>query len=112
MMAPYPVHRQMFPANASLICVRLGTGVAGEQVDGGNHDARCAEAALHRPGTVHRLLDRMKPDDGADPLDGDHRRTGGVGRHHQTGADQLAVEDDAARPTFTLLAGILRPGQL
>ena len=72
----------------------------------------CAEATLDGACLHERLLDAVETVVGAQPLDRRHLVPVRLGREHEAGADELAVEKDGAGAALALLAGVLRAGQL
>ena len=78
-----------------------------QQVVRGDHQARRAEAALHRPGFHKRLLDRAA----VQTFDRHDRAAIGLPSLDEARADQRPVEIDRARAALTLLARVLRPVQ-
>ena len=108
---PYPVHRQTFPESASRISSSLGEGDAIEEVDRGDDEAGRAEAALHRARLDERLLHAVEPPVDGDPLHGHELAPVGLRPENEAGTDELPVEQDGARATFSLLTGVLRAGE-
>ena len=83
----------------------------GEQRLRGDELARDAEAALRGAGVEERLLERMEPIAGRQPLDGADGRAVRLDREHQARIDAHAVDHDGAGAAFADEAALLRAGQ-
>src|SRR6188768_234932 len=94
---------------ADLVVARIRD--AAQEIGGGDDEARRAEPTLDRSRLGECLLYGVQPVSLGEPLDGPDRVTVRLGREHEAGADELAVEEDGARATLALLARVLRAGQ-
>ena len=97
----------MLPDSSSRISVIVGCGRALEQGVGGHHQARRAEPALHGAGVDEGPLHVGRRARLGEALDRDDRQVDGAGRQHEARADQLAVDEHAARAALALLARAL-----
>ena len=94
---------------ARLVFGRVRVGV--EQRLGGDQQARRAEAALQGRVLEELLLQRMQSPPSAMPSMVSIRRPSASARQHQAGADQAAVDDDAAGAAVARAAAFLGAGQ-
>ena len=72
----YPVHRQIFPLSSLADLVVGGVGDPVEQIDGGQHHSRRAEAALQAMLFSERFLHRVQLVGRAEGFDGGDRSPG------------------------------------
>src|SRR5712692_11591276 len=101
--APADVARERLP-DLCLGRVR----VAAQKVRGGDDQAGCAEAALHRAGFDEGFLRRVQLAVRRESLDGRHLPALRLSGQHKARADERAIEEDGARTTLALLARVLR----
>ena len=97
----------MLPDSSSRISVIGRLRVAVEQGVGGHDQPGRAEPALHGAGVDERPLHVGRRARLGEALDGDDRLVDGAGREHEARADQLAVDEHAARAALALLARAL-----
>src|SRR6266478_4465280 len=83
-----------------------------EQGLGGHEEPWSADAALERGALQELLLQRMERLAGGHALDGLDLVAGYLAAQDQAGADQPAVQHDAARPAIAGRAAFLAPGQV
>ena len=84
---------------------RLGMPV--EEDMGGHDQSWRAEPALHRPGVDEGPLDVRRRARFGQPFDGEDRLVDGAGGEDEARADELAVDEHAARAALALLARAL-----
>ena len=95
---------------ADLVERRMGPG--GEQRVSGQHDARgCRSRTALAPAVEHGLLDGAEPRSGAETLDGPDRGAMHLPHGNEAAQDEVAVDDDGARPALALAATLLDAGE-
>src|SRR5437764_2883113 len=80
-------------------------------MDGGEHHARRADAALRAAALYHRALHGVEALAVGDAFDRGYPRALDLRRGHEATVDQLAVHDDGARAALALAAALLRAGE-
>src|SRR5213083_1947655 len=86
-------------------------GVAGEEVDGGDHQARGAEAALERVFARECALDRMELAVLGEAFDGHDLGAVGLDREDRAGLRRAAVDEDGAGAALTGVAADVCAGE-
>ena len=94
----------MLPDSSSRISVTRRLRDALEQVVGRHHQPGRAETALHRTRLDERPLDIGRRARLGEPFDRDDRGVDGASRQHEARADQVAVDEHAARAALALFA--------
>ena len=110
---PYPVQRHRLPAIASRIAASVGAGPgAGIQERPPRHEhPRRADPALDAAGRQEGRLDRVELSVRRQPLHRADVAALDLADRDEAAVDDLAVDEDRARPALALAAAFLRPGQ-
>src|SRR5215831_15471718 len=91
--------------------VLRGLRLPAQKIDGGHHEARRTEAALDRSCLHECFLNRVGHSIAAEALDGHDLVAIRLRTQHEARTDEQVVQEDGARATLALLAGVLGPGQ-